>query len=256
MYNFVILIGGPGLFKGCDKAHDQNWANYIVPLQLAAQRNLYNKQADELVHWVLYEPPYRNRWIDDSLITKEESQQIDGYHLHSIRKRATDKILEKGSSSYIDRIKNIADTNRIRYAGIGKPYEFWSYLRSLSNESITRVWYSGHAAKAGLMLTLSHNDACLARTPVKYMVRVSDISKQPDLISKFHTRIKRESKFYGCYTESFAKEWNLVFGLSASGAKNKIDFGVIDRPSNILNIMERIEKTPTSAGNPDWTVYK
>ena len=25
--NFIILIGGPGLFKGCDKAHDQTWTN-------------------------------------------------------------------------------------------------------------------------------------------------------------------------------------------------------------------------------------
>jgi hypothetical protein len=32
MTNFVILIGGPGLFMGCDKAHDQSWSNYIVPL--------------------------------------------------------------------------------------------------------------------------------------------------------------------------------------------------------------------------------
>ncbi len=39
MQNFIILIGGPGLFEGCDKAHDQNWSNYIVPLQLAAQRD-------------------------------------------------------------------------------------------------------------------------------------------------------------------------------------------------------------------------
>ncbi len=36
----------------------------------------------------------------------------------------------------------------------------------------------------------------------------------------------------------------------------KIDFGVIDHPSSIVNIMERIEKTPTSRGNPDWTAHK
>ena len=65
--------GGPGLFKGCDKAHDQSWTNYIVPLQLAAQKNLYKKQPDEVVHWVLYEPPYKKRWQDDSVITNKYS---------------------------------------------------------------------------------------------------------------------------------------------------------------------------------------
>jgi hypothetical protein len=52
MGTFVVLIGGPGLFKGCDKAHDQSWTNYIVPVQLAAQTNLYKKQSIEVVHWV------------------------------------------------------------------------------------------------------------------------------------------------------------------------------------------------------------
>jgi len=40
MLNFVMLVGGPGLFKGCDKAHHLTWLNYIVPLQLAAQRDI------------------------------------------------------------------------------------------------------------------------------------------------------------------------------------------------------------------------
>jgi len=26
--HFIILIGGPGKFQGCDKAHDQTWTNY------------------------------------------------------------------------------------------------------------------------------------------------------------------------------------------------------------------------------------
>ncbi|WP_255395958.1 hypothetical protein [Motiliproteus sp. MSK22-1] len=41
-----------------------------------------------------------------------------------------------------------------------------------------------------------------------------------------------------------------------AGAKRKIDFGVINRPSNIVNVMERIEKTPTPVGAPDWKEYK
>ena len=42
------------------------------------------------------------------------------------------------------------------------------------------------------------------------------------------------------------------FSLIAERATNKIDFGVINRHSNIVNVLERIEATPTSVGSPDW----
>ncbi|MGD8845576.1 MAG: hypothetical protein PVJ84_13290 [Desulfobacteraceae bacterium] len=255
MGNFVILIGGPGLFKGCDKTHDQSWTNYIVPLQLAAQRNLYRKQPSEVIHWVLYEPPYRKRWLDDSVITEEEKRQIDGYHLHSIRKAAADRILAKGALSYIDRIKMIANENHFKYKGINRPSAFWNYLQSLDDNSITRVWYSGHASRNGLMLSIIHNSTCQAAAYNRDMINTSDISTKSSLQNKFDNSTSQISKFYGCYTNSFAKEWNSIFGAGAAGAKEKIDFGVVDRPSNIVNIMERIEKTPTSVGNPDWTVH-
>jgi hypothetical protein len=135
MANFVILIGGPGLFMGCDKAHDQRWSNYIVPLQLAAERNWYKKQANEVVHWVVYEPPYRNRWQDDSVITKVEKLQDDGRNLHSIRKAAADKLIAMGASSYLERIKKMANSFGIRYKGINRPSEFWRYLETLQDNS-------------------------------------------------------------------------------------------------------------------------
>lgn len=255
MGNFVILIGGPGIFKSCDKAHDQTWTNYIVPLQLAAQKDLYKKQPGEVVHWALYEPPYRKRWLDDSVITKSEKKEDDGRHLHSIRKAAADKIIGRGSTSYINRIQTIASNNGIKYKGINKPSEFWSYLRSLGDNSITRVWYSGHASGSGLMLALTHSNSCVAQASPSDMILNSDIPKNVSVKKKINSKSKSVSKFYGCYTEEFAKEWSKTFKLSAAGAKQKIDFGVIDRPSNIVNIMERIEKTPTSVGQTGWKVH-
>lgn len=68
---FIILIGGPCVFKACDKEHDQTWSNYIVPLQLAAQKGFYERR----IYWLVYEPPYRSRWLDDSVITEEEQKQ-------------------------------------------------------------------------------------------------------------------------------------------------------------------------------------
>ena len=252
MGNFVILIGGPGLFKGCDKAHDQNWTNYIVPVQLAAQRNLYNRQSSETVHWVLYEPPYRKRWLDDSVITKKEKLEDDGYHLHSVRQSAAQRVLAKRSGSYLHRIKAIAVIHGITYKEINSPNEFWNYLQSLGDNTITRVWYSGHASPDGLMLASTY----LANAFTKDMILNKDLSTKGGLRKKFNKTPQKVSKFYRCYTEGFAMEWNKVFGVSAAGAKVKIDFGVIDRTSSIVNVMERIETTPTSEGNPDWTVHK
>lgn len=256
MANFVILIGGPGLFMGCDKAHDQRWSNYIVPLQLAAQNNLYGKQADETVHWVLYEPPYKNRWQDDSVITKEEKLEDDGRNLHGIRKAAADKLIAMGALSYINKIQTMANSYGIKYRGINRPDEFWSYMQSLDDKSISRVWYSGHASKGGLMLALSHSATCKAEAFRKDMVELRQIQKYSEISVKFKRFSTQVSKFYGCYTVAFAETWNKVFGVSAAGAKEKIDFGVVDRPSNIVNIMERIEKTPTSQGDPGWGIYK
>jgi hypothetical protein len=257
MANFVILIGGPGLFKGCDKAHDQRWSNYIVPLQLAAMNNLYKKQANETIHWVLYEPPYRNRWRDDSVITQEEKLQDDGRNLHSIRKAAADKLLAAGASSYIDKIKMMANSFGIKYKGINRPAEFWRYLETLEDNSISRVWYSGHASKQGLMLSLFHDDKlCRASAAKADMLFIEEINDSSVLRKKFSKTTTQVSKFYGCYTQGFAETWNDVFGVSAAGAKSKIDFGVVDRPSSIANIMERIEKTPGSMGDPEWKVYK
>jgi hypothetical protein len=88
------------------------------------------------------------------------------------------------------------------------------------------------------------------------MLFIEEINDSSRLRKKFSKTATQVSKFYGCYTQGFAETWNDVFGVGAAGAKNKIDFGVVDRPSSIADIMERIEKTPTSKGDPEWKVYK
>jgi hypothetical protein len=42
-----------------------------------------------------------------------------------------------------------------------------------------------------------------------------------------------------------------VFKVPAEGASRTIDFGVIDRPSAINCVLERIKRTPTSKEIPD-----
>ena len=256
--NFIILIGGPGLFKGCDKAHDQTWTNYIVPVQLAAKRDLYSKGANEKVHWVVYEPPYKNRWFDDSVISKKEKQQDDGYNLHSIRKTATDRVKARQAKNYLHRFQQIANELNITYHGISKPSEFWDYLAKMKDKSISRVWYSGHASATSLMLGLMHNSSCKAAAMNKDRIFVTQISSYKNLAGKFITPGKL-SKFYGCNTAEFAKEWKKVFKVNAAGAHGTINFGVVDKPSAIADVLSRIENSIPGVGEPGgpagWTNY-
>ncbi len=256
---FIILIGGPAVFKGCDKEHDQTWSNYVVPMQIAAQKGFYNQKRNETIYWVVYEPPYVGRWQDDSVITVAEKKEDDGYHLHSIRQAAADKVKKKGANSYLSRIKQIAAQFRFNYHGINKPNEFWDFVASCPQSSISRVWYCGHASGEGLMLALIHNNACGAAALHSDMIRIVDItrtgSKARSLADRFDSSSTQPSKFYGCYTDEFAKAWNGLFNVPTQGAKNKITFGCVDSPSDIPNILKRIEQTPASGNLPKWSTH-
>lgn len=86
--NFIMVIGGPMIFHGKDPSHDTSWSNYLIPVQLAHQRELLNKDSDEVVHWLVYEPAYRKRWEDDSFITKgEKNRAANGWMTSAKRLR-------------------------------------------------------------------------------------------------------------------------------------------------------------------------
>lgn len=250
--NFIILIGGPGKFVGCDKAHDQAWTNYLVPIQLAAMKNLYKLDIGEKVHWVVYEPAYKARWDDDSTITKTELKQDDGYWLHSNRKSKADAVNKKGAHNYLHRMEQIANKYKIQFKAIKKTDEFWKYIKSMPDNSISRVWYSGHAGPTGLMLSLEHNSTCGPQAKISDMIEIPAITSNHVLAKKFTSKADKISKFYGCYTSDFSSVWNRKFNVKAEGAVNKIDFGVVDRASSIPNILDRIEVTPTSVGPTGW----
>lgn len=255
MRHFIILIGGPSCFQSCDKLHDQTWSNYLVPPQLAIMRNEYNKAPDEKIYWAVYMNPYEFRWEDDSVITKDEKKQSDGAWLHSIRKKAAMKVKHSGAKSYLHRIQMVACSLGVTYKGIRTPKEFWDFLESFPKESISRVWYFGHASDDGLMLALIHDDLCMAGAHTKDMIYCTDIQKYSYLADRFDPKTKQASRFYGCYTSDFAQIWHKVFKVPAEGAYQKVDFGVVNRPSSIPRVLERIKKTPTSSGDPDWKIY-
>lgn len=255
MRHFIILIGGPSCFQSCDKQHDQTWSNYLVPPQLAAMRNSYNRAPDEKTHWVVYMSPYEFRWDDDSTITKAERKQSDGAWLHSIRKRAADKVRSTGATSYLQRIQMVAASLGITYKGIRTPQDFWDYLASFPKNSVSRVWYFGHACGEGLMLALTHDTLCSPTAKNSDIIFSNDIFKQSHLVDRFDPKTKEASRFYGCYTNDFAQKWHHMFKVPTEGAYRKINFSVVDQPSSIPCVLERITKTPTSEGDPSWTHY-
>lgn len=252
--HFVILIGGPGRFIDCDPRHDKTWLNYIVPIQLAAEKDLYGKEPNEKVHWFVFEPAYLNRWTDDSEITLYErvTGGLVDDELHSLRKKAAEKVIKKGATSYIHRLQQLAAVKNIIYHGLKAPEDFWRELEKFPDASISRVWYSGHASPEGLMLSLAHDDACAAVSTT--VIRVAHIAVNKSRVErKIDTSTNKPSKFYGCGTRDFAEEWHKTFGVPTAGAENSVTFSVIANPGN--NILTRIETTPTRQGPTGWTNF-
>jgi hypothetical protein len=72
-----------------------------------------------------------------------------------------------------------------------------------------------------------------------------------------HKKIKAKqvSWFLGCYTHNYADKWTKYSKLKLKERLIKDDFGVVDRASPFKNIIQRIEKTPTSVGNTGWTQF-
>ena len=249
-----MLIGGPGTFESCDPGHDKTWLNYFYPIQIAAEQDLYRKRA-ETVHWVVYEPAYVVRWLDDSEVTALESvrEVFSGKALHTVRKKAADAVISKGATNYVERIKALARGYAITYKGINKPQEFWDYLGSFPAKSISRVWYSGHATPDGLILQLTHSSECIASWTDESTVLKSDIPKQSAIKERFIADPSRPSKFYGCATAGFASSWHDTFAVPTEGAKKSITFAGIFGASQ--DVFTRLETTPTPGGNPEWTKY-
>jgi hypothetical protein len=249
--SIVILIGGPGTYVSCDPAHDKNWVNYSRPVELVAKHDLYGKAGDT-VHWVVFEPAYDVRWLDDSDVTwTERLDSITGdTSLHKTRKRHA---ADTGGMSYLRLIMDKARKLGVTYHGIRKPGDFWNYIATFPPNSISSVWYSGHASSAGLFLQLTHTNNCKPAVTADGLLPTASISLHAGLKDRFVKGTKRASKFYGCYTSGFAKLWHDTFDVPAEGAGSKITFdGVFNEPKGVL---KRLETTPTSSGNPNWTAY-
>ena len=254
MSEFLILIGGPGLFQSCDPKHDKAWLNYFYPMKVAGEEDLYHKTAEN-VSWVVYEPAYKVRWLDDDEITLLESigEFFSGSSLHKVRKAHAAKI--SPAKNYLDYVQIQAKKQGITYRGINTPAEFWKTIASFPANSVSRVWYCGHATGVGFILELMHDSACVASGATAKMVLTSEIAKQASLKDRFVKGTTMASQFFGCHTSDFAESWTKTFGVPSEGAKKSITFAKVltSRPSDILDDMKT---TPTPAeGAPLWTRF-
>lgn len=248
MRNFLMLLGGPGVFHSKDKAHDQTWSNYFVPLQLSILRDYHKKAADEQLTLMVFEPAYDRRFHEDSIITPAEAKEDDGSHLHSIRKKAADKV---GKAGYIAYIREFATRNNVKYIPLLRPIDFWIFVRKVPANSISRVWYVGHSSANALFLSLGHDANSVATGVSGETIENTEVSDNKTLALKFDSSSKESSIFLSCYSNGFAESWHSTFGVPSEGADGKIDFSVIDRASTIKNVINRLQKTASN-----WIVYK
>lgn len=237
---FIILIGGPGTFEPCDRAHDQTWKNYIVPIQVAVQKKQFTTEPGETMQWWVYAPAYTERWNDD--LKDIGNRKLDrGRELLDSRGQDITNVRNLKASNYLDRIEHMAKSSNATFKALNSVDDFWSALQGLPTGSVSRLWYIGHASSGSLMLKLIHNNGdreCAPRARDEDKITIGDLAKYAGLISGKLAAKPGTSKFYGCNTKAFAEQWNTRFGSAAEGAIAKIDFGLIDNDTNVPPIPE------------------
>lgn len=240
--NFVLVVGSPGNYVVEDPNHDQFWGNYFIASQhpfgafnLSAKTSLL---VGECAHWLVYEDAYRRRWEDDKASTRV-SQQTDaakypqGYH-----KRIQEYVGDLGSNH--------------KYVAINSHNDIWETIHALPDNSLTRLWYFGHAGAEGWYLRWSRD---MTRTGVVAGDTTAAEFVSLEKINEYSSWLKPKarpgdgqiSKFYGCTTAKWAETWNFVTGLKSQGASGKISFQNI-RQDNGLALLE-------TDSSPGWTSY-
>ena len=269
--NFIILIGGPGLYKGCDPAHDKAWNSYWNPVRILANAGLLPKKDKEHMYWFIYTPAYKRRFKDDDSSgggyfgDTWNKLFSDPSQLYRHRNKEAERVKKTGVIDYVNYIENWAVklSKKHKYKTsikkISHQKHFWNELKAFPDRSISRVWYFGHASGTSFFLTLDHDDQCnpVLFNTAKEAIKKSDIGryKRIDrLHEKFVKKPSEPSKFYACYSAAFAEEWAKQYGVPAEGAVNKIEFGVVLRAgSTPENMLQRLE---TSVGPPNPSTWK
>ncbi|NUO07657.1 MAG: S8 family serine peptidase [Candidatus Brocadia sp.] len=247
--NFILISGGPGLFDDRDVEHDKSWANYVTPPLLMTDTEDKRKkfaQDDEEVWWFVYKPAYDSRW-DDDLKQKRKS---------------TREVKDKGFASYVDMVEGRAKERGWNLRWLDTADDLWKKLKTFSKDSLSRVWYWGHA-RDDLWLSLGHSSASVAVAPESHeIILVTSIDSNKKLQDRFQNGdTKRIHRFVGCNTSAFAQAWSKTFKVWSEGVEEKVDFSAIHKTGGEPSLVgsakikffspKGIEADPTEAWQPE-----
>ncbi len=63
--NFIIILGGVGIYNPKDPAHDQNWSHFFRTIQVGFNQGLISADSNECVTWLVHGKSYRARFKRD-----------------------------------------------------------------------------------------------------------------------------------------------------------------------------------------------
>lgn len=245
--SFLILSGGPGLKKDCDRKHDKSWSNYVDALLGAAKSGTLRHREEGKVIWMVYEPAYERRWLDDE----------------SRKNPAVDKVKRDGFTSYLDKLRKRAAGYGFDYRSLKRADDFWSQFAAQPPHSVRRLWYFGHGQE-DLWLRLDHDSACDAEAPPSREVvyKSSLAARAATLKSRVYLPLgapaynrSAATKFYGCRTTAFAREWAKNFGTFAEGASSTLEFELTWKPGLQDVFSEYERQSGWNRFKPDGTSF-
>lgn len=207
---FVIVSGGPGLFYGPDKEHDQSWSNYVDNILLLANAGKFPGKPYEKVVWLVYRQAYEDRWADD------------------VRRKAksVDDMGKAGSQSYVHHLQRRADQYQWKLIWIAEAGDIWKEIQR-AREKVSRVWYFGHA-KTNLWLTTTRRNGEVGEPADQKLIWSVDSIKALYQKRFYVTRKMYDpdysSRFYACNSAKFAQKWATTLRVFAEGGEGQISF--------------------------------
>ncbi|NRD56455.1 hypothetical protein [Corallococcus exiguus] len=234
---FIILSGGPSTYDPKDpELHDQSWDNFVTAPLLRSNGGSLHDPKTEDVHWLIYEPAYKDRWTSDLAGQKSAPTQYG----HTV------KIKNRHKLNYLDHLKSGAKDRGWKYAGISTAQGFWEYINKLKGTKVSRVWFYGHA-RDDLWLSLNHraSDHVAVSPDSDAILTSDDIKKLAPFSFVPRKAATHPHKFFGCNTKVFAEKWANTLLVFAEGSSGKVGFE---------KIHERGGKVRLSAG-AQWYQY-
>lgn len=212
MATWIVVSGSPSVFDPSDPDHhDRAWDNFVRDPLLRAYRGEWPQRRGEEVAWLIYRPGYELRWADD-------------------HRRGADKStkLAPGATDYMTHLEYRAKQHGWTLGWIRSAGEIWSTINVLTEHSLTRLWYYGHA-RDDMWLWLQHrsSDHAAVGPDARAVWLQSSIEAKH---AKFFEAAppaydtNRSTKFFGCNSDKFAKAWATTFKVYAEGAQGRTDY--------------------------------